>query len=128
MSKKISELPACPVETTMSLISNKWKILILRELLAGTKRFNELQKSIAAISQRMLTLNLRSMEEDGIVIRKVFAEVPPRVEYRLSELGRTLEPIIDAMWDWGQSYKRRMESRQTRQLRPPRDSQKKRPR
>ena len=108
MRKGKNELPACPVETTMLLISNKWKIFILRELLTGKKRFNELRKSVTDISQRMLTLNLRSMEEDGIVIRTVFAEVPPRVEYQLSDLGQTLKPVIDVMWDWGLSYKKRV--------------------
>ena len=110
MRKEKIELPACPVETTMLLISNKWKIFILRELLTGKKRFNELQKSVTDISQRMLTLNLRSMEEDGIVTRKIFAEVPPRVEYQLSELGHTLKPVIDVMWDWGEKYKKRVGS------------------
>lgn len=108
MGKENLTLPACPVETTMMLISNKWKIFILRELLAGTKRFSELQKSVTNISQKVLTQNLRSMEEDGIVIREVFAEVPPRVEYRLSELGTTLRPVIDVLWDWGLRYKEKV--------------------
>lgn len=108
MGKEIFALPACPVETTMQLISNKWKIFVLRELLNGTRRFNELQKSIANISQKVLTQNLRSMERDGIVIREVFAEVPPRVEYRLSELGITLRPVIDVLGDWGERYKKKV--------------------
>jgi DNA-binding HxlR family transcriptional regulator len=91
------ELPACPVATTVNLIGNKWKLLILRDLLVGTKRFGELRKSVADISQKVLTDNLRSLEEDGIVVRKIYAEVPPRVEYSLSELGETLRPIIEVM-------------------------------
>ncbi len=108
MRKENFPLPPCPVETTMLLISNKWKIFILRELLTGTKRFNELQKAITSISQKVLTQNLRAMEEDGIVIREVYAEVPPRVEYRLGELGQTLRPVIDVLWDWGLRYKARV--------------------
>ncbi len=92
----------------MQLIGNKWKIFILRELLSGTKRFSELQRSVTNISQKMLTQNLRAMEEDGIVIRQIYAEVPPRVEYHLSELGLTLRPVIDVLWDWGEKYKKRV--------------------
>jgi DNA-binding HxlR family transcriptional regulator len=103
------ELPACPVATTVNLIGNKWKILILRDLLTGTKRFGELRKSVSGISQKVLTDNLRSLEDDGIVIRNIFAEIPPRVEYSLSELGETLRPIIDVMAEWGTSYKARFE-------------------
>lgn len=102
---KKSELPACPVETTMHLISNKWRIFILRELLGGTKRFNELHRSITNISQKVLTQNLRGMEKDGIILREVFAEVPPRVEYRLSDLGSSLRPVISALAKWGEKYK-----------------------
>ena len=102
----LEELPACPVETTLSLIGNKWQVLILRDLsLNGTMRFKELQRSIGKISQKVLTSNLRTMEDTGIVHRKVFAEVPPRVEYSLTELGSTLQPVLDAMWAWGESYK-----------------------
>lgn len=108
MKKEFFELPACPVEITMLLISNKWKIFILRELLTGTKRFNELQKSVTNISQKVLTQNLRSMEANGIVKRKIYAEVPPRVEYQLSEVGLTLRPVIDVLWDWGLQYKESM--------------------
>lgn len=104
---KIS-LPACPVEMTLQMIGNKWKIFVLRELLPGARRFGELQKSIPNISQKVLTQNLRSMEKDGLIVRKVFAEVPPRVEYRLTELGHTLKPVIAAMLDWGVSYKERL--------------------
>ena len=102
---KKEELPECPVATTVQLIGNKWKLLILRNLLARPWRFNELQKSLEGISQKVLTESLRSMESDGIVIRTVYAEVAPRVEYSLSELGETLRPILDAMKAWGQEYK-----------------------
>ena len=99
------ELPDCPVATTVQLIGNKWKLLILRNLLARPWRFNELRKSLDGISQKVLTESLRSMESDGIIVRTVYAEVPPRVEYSLSELGETLRPILDAMQAWGQEYK-----------------------
>ena len=102
---KKEELPDCPVATTVQLIGNKWKLLLLRNLLVRPWRFNELQKSLEGISQKVLTESLRSMESDGIVIRTVYAEVPPRVEYSLSELGETLRPILDAMQTWGQEYK-----------------------
>lgn len=97
-------LPACPVETTLMLIGNKWKVLILRDLLSGTKRFGELKKSIGAVSQKVLTAQLRDMEEHGLVSRKVYAEVPPRVEYALTELGQSLNPILDSMRVWGEGY------------------------
>ena len=97
-------LPACPVEVTLMLISDRWKVLILRDLLSGTKRFGELKKSIGSISQKVLTSNLRSMEEDGLLTRKVYAEVPPRVEYTLTELGKSLRPILCAMQQWGLEY------------------------
>lgn len=99
------ELPACPVETTLMLIGDKWKVLILRDLLPGTKRFGELKKSIGNVSQKVLTSQLRDMESNGLVNRKVYPEVPPRVEYSLTELGRSLKPILDAMWDWGEEFK-----------------------
>ncbi len=102
---KKEELPDCPVATTVQLIGNKWKLLILRNLLVRPWRFNELQKSLEGISQKVLTESLRSMESDGIIVRTVYAEVPPRVEYSLSELGETLRPILDAMQAWGQEYK-----------------------
>ena len=98
------ELPACPVETTLMLIGDKWKVLILRDLLTGTKRFGELKKSLGGVSQKVLTAQLRDMEETGLLIRKAYAEVPPRVEYSLTELGRSLAPILDAMRSWGESY------------------------
>lgn len=101
------ELPACPVETTLMLISNRWKVLILRELIEGTKRFGELKKSVAGISQKVLTSNLRSMEEDGLVTRTVFPEVPPRVEYKLTDTGYSLKPLLNAMVLWGNEYKER---------------------
>lgn len=100
------EMPACPVATTVALIGSKWKLLIIRNLFVRTWRFNELRKDLDGVSQKVLTDSLRSMEEDGIVIRTVFPEVPPRVEYSLSELGKTLRPIIDAMEVWGTEYKK----------------------
>ena len=99
-------LPACPVETTLTLISDKWKVLILRDLLTGTKRCGELRKSIGTVSQKVLTSQLRQMKESGLLTRKVYAEVPPRVEYTLTELGYSLKPIMDAMWAWGENYKK----------------------
>ena len=101
-------LPACPVETTLMLISDRWKVLIIRDLLDGTKRFGELKKSIGSISQKVLTSNLREMEADGLVNRKVYAEVPPRVEYTLTDTGYSLKPILDAMVEWGMEYKRKL--------------------
>lgn len=103
--KQAKELPACPVEATLTLIGDKWKVLILRDLLPGTKRFGELKKSIGNVSQKVLTAQLRDMEESGLINRKVYAEVPPRVEYSLTELGMSLKPILDAMQSWGESYK-----------------------
>lgn len=97
-------LPTCPVETTLMLIGDKWKVLILRDLMPGTKRFGELKKSIGSISQKVLTAQLRDMEDKGLVHRKVYAEVPPRVDYTLTELGRSLKPILDAMQNWGENY------------------------
>ena len=98
------ELPDCPVATTVQLIGNKWKLLILRNLLARPWRFNEMLRSIPGISQKVLTDNLRGMEKDGIIIRTVYPEVPPRVEYSLSELGDSMRPIIKAMEVWGKNY------------------------
>lgn len=103
MDKK--DLPACPVETTLMLISDRWKVLILRDLMPGTKRFGELKKSIGHVSQKVLTANLRDMEGKGLLVRKVYAEVPPRVEYTLTDLGYSLKPILDAMCEWGENYK-----------------------
>ena len=100
----LADLPACPVETTLTLISDKWKVLILRDLMPGTKRFGELKKSIGHVSQKVLTSQLRQMEESGLLTRKVYAEVPPRVEYTLTDLGYSLKPIMDAMRTWGEQY------------------------
>ena len=98
------ELPACPVETTLMLIGDKWKVLILRDLMDGTKRFGELKKSIGTVSQKVLTTQLRDMEEKGLLTRKVYAEVPPRVEYTLTETGYSLKTVLDAMGAWGADY------------------------
>ena len=99
------ELPACPVETTLTLISDKWKVLILRDLLPGTRRFGELKKSVGGVSQKVLTAQLRDMEAGGLLVRTVYPEVPPRVEYTLTELGRSLKPVLDAMQAWGEAYR-----------------------
>ena len=99
------ELPACPVEMTLQLMGDRWKVLIIRDLLDGTKRFGELKKSVGDISQKVLTSNLRTMEESGLLTRKVYAEVPPKVEYTLTETGYSLKPILDVMNDWGTNYK-----------------------
>lgn len=107
--KTKEELPACPVATTVSLIGSKWKILIMRNLLVRSWRFNEFKKDLDGISQKVLTDSLRSMEDDGIVTRTVYAEVPPRVEYALSPLGESMRPIMDAMEKWGTEYKKSLE-------------------
>ena len=109
MKTKAELIPECPVATTVQLIGNKWKLLIIRNLLVRPWRFNELQKNLDGISQKVLTDSLRSMEEDGIITRTVYAEVPPRVEYALSELGETMRPILESMQAWGENYKKRME-------------------
>lgn len=106
------DLPDCPVETTLTLISDKWKVLILRDLMSGTKRFGELKKSIGHVTQKVLTAQLRQMEASGLLTRKVYAEVPPRVEYTLTELGYSLKPILDAMWVWGEDYKKNYEMKE----------------
>lgn len=103
--KTKDELPECPVATTVSIIGSKWKLLIMRNLLMRPWRFNELKKDLEGISQKVLTASLRSMEEDGIITRTVYPEVPPRVEYALSELGESMRPILDAMKKWGTDYK-----------------------
>lgn len=100
-------LPECPVETTLMLISDRWKVLIIRDLLDGTKRFGELKRSVGNVSQKVLTANLRSMEESGLLTRKVYAEVPPRVEYTLTETGYSLKSVLDAMVAWGTEYKQK---------------------
>ena len=108
-AKKNDQLPACPVETTLTLIGDKWKVLILRDLMPGTKRFGELRKSVGDVSQKVLAAQLRDMEKSGLVHREVYAEVPPRVEYSLTPLGRSLKPILDSMWAWGEGYKASLE-------------------
>lgn len=107
---KKEELPACPVATAVQLIGSKWKLLIMRNLLQRPWRFNELQKNLEGISQKVLTDSLRSMEADGIVTRTVYPEVPPRVEYSLSELGESMRPIIASMESWGSNYKKLFEN------------------
>ncbi len=103
--RKRSALPACPVETCVQLIGSKWRLLIMRDLLMNeTMRFGQLQRSVGKVSQKVLTTNLRAMEDAGLVVRRVYPEVPPRVEYSLTETGRSLKPIIDAMWTWGEGY------------------------
>lgn len=99
------ELPECPVATTVALIGSKWKLLIIRNLLQRPWRFNELKRDLTGISQKVLTDSLRSMEEDELITRTVYPEVPPRVEYALSDLGQTLKPILDSMVEWGNAYK-----------------------
>ena len=101
-------LPACPVETTLMIIGDKWKVLILRDLMEGTKRFGELKKSIGSVSQKVLTSQLRDMEGKGLLTRKVYAQVPPRVEYTLTETGYSLKPILNAMQVWGEAYQESM--------------------
>ena len=99
-------LPACPVETTLTLIGDKWKVLIIRDLMPGTKRFGELKRSIGGVSQKVLTSQLRQMEESGLLRRTVYPEVPPRVEYTLTELGYSLKPVLEALQDWGEAYQK----------------------
>lgn len=99
------KLPACPVETTLTVIGDKWKVLILRDLFTGTKRFSELKKSLSGVTQKMLTQQLRELERDDIIHREVYPVVPPKVEYSLTELGRTLKPVIDSLYSWGEYLK-----------------------
>lgn len=103
--KSMKSLPACPVETTLTLIGNKWKVLILRDLMTGKKRFGELKRSVSGISQKVLTAQLRDMEEGGLLTRTVYPEVPPKVEYELTQLGDSLKPILDELQAWGENYK-----------------------
>ncbi|MED4209435.1 helix-turn-helix domain-containing protein [Priestia megaterium] len=103
----------CPVETTLDVIGGKWKGIILYHLIDGKKRFNEFRKLYPAITQRMLTLQLRELEKDGIVHREIYKEIPPKVEYSLTEFGRSLEPIILLMKDWGETHKNRIISART---------------
>ncbi|WP_143319530.1 helix-turn-helix domain-containing protein [Clostridium sp. HBUAS56010] len=102
------QLPDCPVELTIVLIGNKWKVLILRDLMDGTKRFGELRKSIGSVSQKVLTSNLRELENDGLLTRHAYAEVPPRVEYTLTETGYSLRSVLEAMHIWGDKYKKKL--------------------
>jgi DNA-binding HxlR family transcriptional regulator len=104
-------LPACPVETALMMMGDRWKILIVRNLLTGTKRFGELKKGLDGISQKVLTDHLRIMEENGLVNRKVYAEVPPKVEYSLTELGKSLKPIHDALWKWGEQFQKKAKAK-----------------
>lgn len=101
---KLVKIPDCPVEITLAMISDKWKVLIVRDLLSGTMRFGELQKSLNGISQKVLTQHLRAMEQSGLVSRKVYAEVPPKVEYSLTAVGLSLQPVLAAMLHWGEEY------------------------
>ena len=105
--KTEKNLPACPVETTLTLIGDKWKVLILRDLLSGTKRFGELKSSVGHVSQKVLTAQLRAMEDSGLLTRTVYAEVPPKVEYTLTELGQSLSPVLDSLRLWGENYQAR---------------------
>lgn len=107
-----NNLPDCPVETTLLIISDRWKVLIIRELLNGTRRFGKLRKSIDKVSQKVLTANLREMEEDGLLTRKVYAEVPPRVEYTLTDFGYSLKPVLDSLCAWGLQYKDSLKKKQ----------------
>lgn len=104
-TNNIQTLPACPVETTLMLIGDKWKVLILRDLMTGTKRFGELKRSVGSVSQKVLTAQLRAMEDSGLLIRTAYPEVPPRVEYTLTELGYSLKPVLDSLKSWGEGYK-----------------------
>ena len=101
----MKELPPCPVETTLMMIGDKWKVLIIRDLIPGTRRFNELYRSVGNVSQKVLTQKLREMESDGLLERTVYAEVPPRVEYTLTDLGMSLKPVLDSLEGWGKMYK-----------------------
>lgn len=101
---KQSSTPSCPVELALQLVSNRWKVLIIRDLLDGTKRFSELKRSVGNITQKVLTANLRDMEQSGLLTRRAYAEVPPRVEYTLTELGQSLRPIVHALSEWGETY------------------------
>ena len=108
MEANTRKMPDCPVEITLQLIGDKWKVLIIRDLLTGPKRFNELMRSVTGITQKVLTSHLRAMEAAGLVSRKVYAEVPPRVEYTLTETGYSLKPILDSMGAWGDGYKKKI--------------------
>lgn len=107
--KKNFNLPPCPVETTLLFIDDRWKTLILRDLFMGIRRFGQIKKSLAGISQKVLTQKLKKLEANGLIKRKVYAEVPPRVEYSLTDLGNSIKTVIDAMWKWGEKFKKGME-------------------
>ena len=102
---ELKELPKCPIETTLKLLNSKWKVLIIRDLLNGTRRFGELKTALGTITQKVLTTNLRDMEEKGLILRKVYSEKPPKVEYTLTDIGYSLGSILDSMADWGSAYK-----------------------
>ena len=108
-SSALTELLACQLETTLTLIGDKWKVLILRDLMTGTKRFGELKRSVGGVTQKVLTAQLRDMESSGLLIRTVYAEASPRVEYTLTDLGKSLKPILDAMQNWGEGYKKSLQ-------------------
>ena len=108
------KLPDCPVEMTLQLIGDKWKVLIIRDLMTGTKRFNELMRSVSGITQKVLTSHLRAMEADGLLTRKIYPEVPPKVEYTLTETGLSLKPILDSMVLWGEDYKEKLSAGECR--------------
>lgn len=110
---KERKFPECPVEMTLQLIGDKWKVLIIRDLLTGTKRFSELMRSVTGITQKVLTSNLRSMEADGLVNRKVYPQVPPKVEYSLTDTGLSLKPILDSMVEWGTEYRHSTQHNET---------------
>lgn len=101
----VKDLPKCPVDTTLMMMNSRWKVLIIKELLTGTKRFGELKRALGSITQKVLTSNLREMEDNGLVDRKVFSEVPPRVEYTLTDIGYSLAVVLDAMAEWGSAYR-----------------------
>lgn len=101
----VKDLPKCPVDTTLMMMNSRWKVLIIKELLTGTKRFGELKRALGSITQKVLTSNLREMEDNGLVDRKVFPEVPPRVEYTLTDIGYSLAVVLDAMAEWGSAYR-----------------------
>lgn len=100
------KIPDCPVEMTLQLIGDKWKVLIIRDLMTGTKRFNQLMRSVTGITQKVLTSHLRAMEADGLLTRKIYPEVPPKVEYTLTDTGYSLKPILDSLMEWGSGYKK----------------------
>ena len=102
---ELKNLPKCPVETTLMLLNNRWKVLIIKDLMNGTKRFGELKNTLGSITQKVLTANLRSMEQDGLVQRKVYSQIPPRVDYTLTDIGYSLANVVDAMNDWGSGYR-----------------------